>query len=155
MGGSPSLRFASKAAQASASVSRLQGRLPAGFRPRVLKFYGRVSLRRNGHTSFSLLKTSHHDLSSLKPKISLNSRLNTVSPSQLRPGLVKRCEQGQVGRFQFRLQVEIPRPGRGTKTQCGVRPTSIGRCGPRELRLRCWPARARTVTGGLTSPHAL
>ena len=56
-----------------------------------------------------------------------------------RPGMTKRCKQGQIGRFQFRLPVEIPQPDRVTKTQCGVRPMSIGRCGPGELRLRCWP----------------
>jgi hypothetical protein len=66
--------------------------------------------------------------------------------------MTKRCKQGQFGRFQFRLPVEIPRPDRVTKTQCGVRPMSIGRCGPGLAPAAMLAARARTVTGGLTSP---
>ncbi|MFM7037735.1 MAG: hypothetical protein ACKO2L_08435, partial [Planctomycetaceae bacterium] len=53
----------------------------------------RVSLRRNGHPAFSLLKSSNHDLSSLKPKTPLNSRLNAVSPSQLRPPGTASCQK--------------------------------------------------------------
>jgi hypothetical protein len=33
--------------------------------------------------------------------------LNTVSPSQLRPGMVKRCENGEIGIFSLCLPVDI------------------------------------------------
>jgi hypothetical protein len=85
----------------------------------------------------------------------LNRVGNTRVWRRAGPGMAKRCEQGQIGTFQFRLPVEIPRPDRVTKTPCGVRPMSIGRCGPGELLRRYQPRGHAPLPGIDIPPHGL
>ena len=68
-------------------------------------------------------------------------------------GMVKRREHRQIGRFQFRLPVDMPRLDPVTKTQFGVRSMSIGRSGfgafLMQFRPR-WPAPLPGGGGSLT-----
>ncbi len=78
-----------------------------------------------------------------------------AAQQELRPGMVKRREYGQIGMFQSPRHHPAPLPERITKNVPG-RAVDVNR----PVTLRCVPdavlaARARAVTGGLTSPARL
>jgi hypothetical protein len=112
----------------------------------------RVSLRRNGHPTFSLLKTPNRDRSSLKPRTLLNSPITTASPSRhcllpesqchgaaARPLMVPRTKlQRLFHRFNrsIHLRISSTPTGSGTREPMGgirLRSRWLMRCRSTEL----------------------
>jgi len=82
-------------------------------------------------------------------------QLNPVELRVMRALFTKRCKNGRIGRFQFRLPVDIPRPDLVTKNAIR-RAVDVNRPVTSLMRSCCGAGRASTPRHrGLTSPARL